>query len=350
MTPHSPGGGGGGGQGGHGGQSLLTRPLPKTLNQVVFYRITPRVPDPRSLGDGRDSERFGYNDDSPWQPEPSYTRWVQPMESELAKQVEYDMDEVDLEWLNQVNAERRAENLESISFEMFEIVMDKLEKEWFDLQKHIPKPESSLPAEDSKCAICDDGECENSNAIVFCDGCNLAVHQGESLQPDSEVVIQCIRDVITPGSVTICCLLEELVCHFECSTRDACRILILFCGSSMKLYRLLWRPLHSGRTMALSQVHSVSRPTSRESASACRDIFSSLRLQLSRDLSSFVRYTAYSRASSVQPSSELSSRPPMGNGPTSSVRYGSTRPTSVTSSTWNPSTASMQSPGVAGSW
>lgn len=29
---------------------------------------------------------------------------------------------------------------------------------------------------DLKCVICDDGDCENINVIVFCDGCNFVVY------------------------------------------------------------------------------------------------------------------------------------------------------------------------------
>jgi NuA3 HAT complex component NTO1 len=106
--------------------------------------------------------------------------------------------QIDKEWVDAANAERRKEGIDLITYEFFEIIMDRLEKEWFDLvsaaaqlqsssltqrssvlqTKQISKPPAPLPVEDSRCAICDDGECENSNAIVFCDGCNLAVHQG----------------------------------------------------------------------------------------------------------------------------------------------------------------------------
>lgn len=75
----------------------------------------------------------------------------EPIESELAVQVEYDMDEqgtssclypliptseltvVDKEWLDVVNAERKKDQSGPISYEIFEIIMDKLEKEWFNL-------------------------------------------------------------------------------------------------------------------------------------------------------------------------------------------------------------------------
>lgn len=83
------------------------------------------------------------------------------MEADLAKQVEYDMDEqgelqrtstaptpnradattlalADKLWLDMVNAERKREGHAAISYEVFEIVMDKIEKEWFDLVSRSP--------------------------------------------------------------------------------------------------------------------------------------------------------------------------------------------------------------------
>jgi hypothetical protein len=166
--------------GGHGQESLLLRPLPTKLPKVEFWKIKPKQPHPRGVDDPL-YHKFGYNDiDEVWQPSPTYTRWVQPSQEELAHQVEYDMTDADQIWLDTINAERKKEGLDMITYEFFEIIMDKLEKEWFDLQKHFPKPASNLLVEDSKCTICDDGECEASNAIVFCDGCNLAVHQGKS--------------------------------------------------------------------------------------------------------------------------------------------------------------------------
>ncbi|KAK9345687.1 PHD-zinc-finger like domain-containing protein [Lipomyces starkeyi] len=105
------------------------------------------------------------------------------MEPDDPNTVEYDMDEQDDQFLIILNEERRKKySATPISRLLFEVVMTMLEKEWFALQLRIPNTKSAVidalnENDDSKCAICDDGECENSNAIVFCDGCNVAVHQ-----------------------------------------------------------------------------------------------------------------------------------------------------------------------------
>ena len=111
--------------------------------------------------------------------------------------VEYDMDEQDVKWLEALNRLRTADGALPIKPAIFEVTMTKIEKEWHALEKRIPKPNPKAPQTqrprsssaaavngepaneegDTKCAICDDGDCENANAIVFCDGCDLAVHQ-----------------------------------------------------------------------------------------------------------------------------------------------------------------------------
>ena len=119
--------------------------------------------------------------------------------SAVVGRVEYDMDEQDNLWLEAHNIHRKEDGVEAIKPAIFEITMTKIEKEWHALEKRIPKPNPKPPQthrprsssaaavngesgalgeeQDTKCAICDDGDCENTNAIVFCDGCDLAVHQ-----------------------------------------------------------------------------------------------------------------------------------------------------------------------------
>lgn len=58
---------------------------------------------------------------------------TEPLENELNNQVEYDMDEQDQEWLDLVNEERKKAQVGAVSSEVFEILMDKLEKEWFEI-------------------------------------------------------------------------------------------------------------------------------------------------------------------------------------------------------------------------
>jgi len=40
---------------------------------------------------------------------------------------------LDQEWLNAVNLDRKKEQMDQVTPEAFEIIMDRLEKEWFDL-------------------------------------------------------------------------------------------------------------------------------------------------------------------------------------------------------------------------
>ena len=44
---------------------------------------------------------------------------------------------IDQAWLDTINAERKKDQSGAISYEAFEIIMDKLEKEWFNLVRIV---------------------------------------------------------------------------------------------------------------------------------------------------------------------------------------------------------------------
>ncbi|KAI9597470.1 PHD-zinc-finger like domain-containing protein [Syncephalis fuscata] len=129
-------------------------------------------------------------------------------ETELDSLVEYDMDEQDKFWLQAYNQNRVKDKQKVIDYDTFEFVMDRLEKEWFELTKDLPKQDPTNPSaftDDQPCQICLDSECDNTNAIVFCDGCNLAVHQdcyGIPYIPEGQWL--CRKCMISPEQPVSC--------------------------------------------------------------------------------------------------------------------------------------------------
>ncbi|WFD20209.1 hypothetical protein MCAP1_002453 [Malassezia caprae] len=171
--------------------------------------------------------QYGYHADTHHELPRHLVRYIEPTEDEFDRQVEYDMDEQDQQWLDALNAERRREQLDVISYEAFEIIMDRCEKEWFQLMKRIPSrlaqgvDDEDYP-EDSNCAICNESDCENLNAIVFCDGCNLAVHQecyGIPYIPEGQWL--CRKCTVSPDRPVSCVLCPHEGGAFKQTTEGA---------------------------------------------------------------------------------------------------------------------------------
>ncbi|XP_069045753.1 peregrin isoform X2 [Lepisosteus oculatus] len=136
----------------------------------------------------------------------SYYRYIDKSVEELDEEVEYDMDEEDYIWLDIMNDRRRSDGVAFIPQEVFEYLMDRLEKESY-FESHNKADPSALIDEDAVCCICNDGECQNSNVILFCDMCNLAVHQecyGVPYIPEGQWL--CRRCLQSPSRAVDCAL------------------------------------------------------------------------------------------------------------------------------------------------
>lgn len=165
-------------------------PAPPKLPEAIFKVIEDYVKPP----------------EAPPRPN-SYYRFIEKTSEEMDEEVEYDMDEEDFAWLDIVNEQRKKENLAAVPQEQFEMLMDRFEKEAFFQSQSSGKDLAPSVDEDAVCSICMDGECQNSNVILFCDMCNLAVHQecyGVPYIPEGQWL--CRRCLQSPSRSVDCCL------------------------------------------------------------------------------------------------------------------------------------------------
>uniref|UniRef100_A0A3B1JNY4 Bromodomain containing 1b n=1 Tax=Astyanax mexicanus TaxID=7994 RepID=A0A3B1JNY4_ASTMX len=137
----------------------------------------------------------------------AYFKYVEKTSEELDEEVEYDMDEEDYAWLELINEKRKSEGYSQVSQNVFEFLMDRFEKESFFESQGQVDPQSLID-EDAVCCICMDGECQNSNAILFCDMCNLAVHQecyGVPHIPEGQWLCRhCLQSPSQPAECIFC--------------------------------------------------------------------------------------------------------------------------------------------------
>ncbi|KAJ6659819.1 hypothetical protein lerEdw1_018274 [Lerista edwardsae] len=123
----------------------------------------------------------------------AYYQYIERPLEVIDAEVEYDMDEEDLAWLDMINEKRRNDGYGSVSAETFELLLDRLEKESY-LESRNNGAQQTLIDEDAVCCVCMDDECHNSNVILFCDICNLAVHQecyGVPYIPEGQWLCRC---------------------------------------------------------------------------------------------------------------------------------------------------------------
>ncbi|KAH8391324.1 hypothetical protein KR215_011885 [Drosophila sulfurigaster] len=137
----------------------------------------------------------------------AYYRFIEKSAEELDGEIEYDVDEEDSAWLEHMNEQRAKQNLNAIGIDTMELLMDRLEKE-----SHFQAAANGTPTgvevdDDAVCCICLDGECQNTNVILFCDMCNLAVHQdcyGVPYIPEGQWL--CRRCLQSPSKAVNCVL------------------------------------------------------------------------------------------------------------------------------------------------
>ncbi|KAI1885109.1 hypothetical protein AGOR_G00216800 [Albula goreensis] len=114
-----------------------------------------------------------------WSQEPTEPGYVNILE--LAEAMcRYDLDDMDLYWLQELNAELGEMGEAAVDELTMERIMEALERQCHDNMNHAIETEEGLGIEydeDVICDVCRSPDSEEGNDMVFCDKCNICVHQ-----------------------------------------------------------------------------------------------------------------------------------------------------------------------------
>nr|XP_020457093.1 bromodomain-containing protein 1 isoform X1 [Monopterus albus]XP_020457094.1 bromodomain-containing protein 1 isoform X1 [Monopterus albus]XP_020457095.1 bromodomain-containing protein 1 isoform X1 [Monopterus albus]XP_020457096.1 bromodomain-containing protein 1 isoform X1 [Monopterus albus] len=163
--------------------------------------VGPKLPEPKF-------RRVEYNLPAVPKRPAAFYKYTEKTEEELDEETEYDMDEEDYAWLDLVNEKRRSEGVSQVSHNVFEFLVDRFEKELYLESLDQGSEKQAAIDDEAICCICMDGECHNSNAILFCDMCNIAVHQecyGVPYVPEGQWLCRhCLQAPTQPVDCILC--------------------------------------------------------------------------------------------------------------------------------------------------
>lgn len=87
------------------------------------------------------------------------------------QKVDYDMDSFDLKFLEKLKPLH-------IPFDIFELIIDRIEKEhYIKCQERIKNVQKEEDLQSLTCNICSYSNSTSNNELIYCDGCNICVHQ-----------------------------------------------------------------------------------------------------------------------------------------------------------------------------
>ncbi|GMM55482.1 Nto1 protein [Maudiozyma humilis] len=168
--------------------------------------------------------------------------------------VQYDMDEQDCLFLEHLH---QLYNDFSISELQFEGLMSILEYQWAYIQKHLPIPSPPVVYLDQLCSVCGTEETP-TNTIIFCDCCNLAVHQecyGILFIPPGPWLCRACAQKCATLTRPYCCVCPEIGGPLKQTT----------CGTWVHVWCAVWvRELCFGNWHYLEPVEGIEKiPASR---------------------------------------------------------------------------------------